>query len=344
MNQENNHPYGAKIERGVIQRVTEDGFIVLSYDREGLETPQIKTVQNHQYSAGDRVYFFLYDDGSGKIICAMGENEGGNPSGGIDIETVKKLIGEETSKEIKEAIQGIKYPVTSVNKKTGDVELNATDVGARASTWLPSALDLKNIQYASWDGNTTPEGIPGGFTFVMAGNTSEGHGFPVGYATIFALKSTSQRCFQVLVEKEHANMRIRSGISNNEWGEWQEYAEKRDVHPVGSIYISAEPTSPASLFGGTWEQLKDRFLLGAGSSYTAGKTGGAATVTLTTSQIPEHNHTVYSRSVYTGSGNHIALCNESNSTGSYVTGSRGGGEAHNNMPPYLVVYMWKRVS
>lgn len=117
-----------------------------------------------------------------------------------------------------------------------------------------------------------------------------------------------------------------------------------EIYPVGAVYISANPTSPASLFAGEWEQLKDRFLLGAGSSYAAGDTGGEAKVTLTTSQIPEHNHPVYSRSVYAGGGSYIGYCNQDNSTDSRVTGSRGGGEAHNNMPPYLTVYMWKRVS
>ena len=141
---------------------------------------------------------------------------------------------------------------------------------------------------------------------------------------------------------------ILSGMNELESNVTTNYMPRTDmlnfVYPVGSIYMSVNSASPASLFGGTWEQLKDRFLLGAGSTYSAGSTGGAATVKLTTSQIPEHNHTVYSRSVYSSGGNYIALCNEGNSTGSYVTGSKGGGEAHNNMPPYLVVYMWKRVS
>lgn len=116
------------------------------------------------------------------------------------------------------------------------------------------------------------------------------------------------------------------------------------IYPVGSIYMSVNSTNPASLFGGTWEQMKDRFLLGAGSTYSAGSTGGAATVSLTIDQIPAHTHAVHSRSVYSGGGSYIGFCNEANSTNSYVTGSRGGGEAHNNMPPYLVVYIWKRTA
>lgn len=72
MNQENNS-YGANIERGVIRRVTESGYIVQSYDRSGLMTPPIVDIHQRQHSAGDRVYFFLFDDGSGKIIASMND-------------------------------------------------------------------------------------------------------------------------------------------------------------------------------------------------------------------------------------------------------------------------------
>ena len=62
------------------------------------------------------------------------------------------------------------------------------------------------------------------------------------------------------------------------------------VYPVGSIYWSSNNTNPASLFGGTWTQIKDRFILAAGDSYTNGATGGAATVTLSVSNMPSHTH------------------------------------------------------
>ena len=68
-------------------------------------------------------------------------------------------------------------------------------------------------------------------------------------------------------------------------------------YPVGAIYLSVNSTSPASLFGGTWEQLKDRFLLGAGNSYSINATGGATTHThttgnhtLTINEMPYHSH------------------------------------------------------
>ena len=65
---------------------------------------------------------------------------------------------------------------------------------------------------------------------------------------------------------------------------------KLAAHPVGSLYWSSVNTDPGTLFGGTWSRIKDKFILAAGDTYTNGDTGGAAEVTLTSQQIPSHNH------------------------------------------------------
>jgi microcystin-dependent protein len=62
------------------------------------------------------------------------------------------------------------------------------------------------------------------------------------------------------------------------------------IYPVGSIYMSVNDTSPAVLFGGVWQRIQGRFLLGSSSSYAVGSTGGAATKTLTVNNLPAHNH------------------------------------------------------
>lgn len=117
------------------------------------------------------------------------------------------------------------------------------------------------------------------------------------------------------------------------------------VYPVGAIYMSMNSTSPATLFGGTWKQLKDRFLLGAGDTYANGKTGGEATHTLTVNEIPSHDHGMhYFHNVknFQHGGDFTSLI--SNGDMNYNTLTTGGGQAHNNMPPYLVVYMWQRTA
>ena len=136
---------------------------------------------------------------------------------------------------------------------------------------------------------------------------------------------------------------------------WDEHL--LDIYPIGSIYMSVHSTSPASLFGGTWEQLKGRFLLGAGDSYAAGGTGGEAEHTLNSHEIPQHYHDSYflGLSGTVDAPAYYAVFNQSAYTYNYAattpntldvasTGRTGGNQPHNNMPPYLAVYMWKRVS
>ena len=131
---------------------------------------------------------------------------------------------------------------------------------------------------------------------------------------------------------------------------WDEHL--LDIYPIGSIYMSAGSASPASLFGGTWERLKDRFLLGAGDSYAAGGTGGEATHTLTVNELPAHTHTATAYGISSGdyTANAARLVYKDNTTTAWISeglswvNSTGGSQSHNNLPPYLAVYMWRRVS
>ena len=134
------------------------------------------------------------------------------------------------------------------------------------------------------------------------------------------------------------------------------------IYPVGSIYISVNNTDPGTLFGGTWDRIKDTFLLSAGDTYAAGSTGGEATHTLTTDEMPSHSHFQQHQSdtSYVGvhvknynSGGSIQGVQPSNGTRRnniadpstrVPTVATGGGQAHNNLPPYLAVYVWKRTA
>lgn len=125
------------------------------------------------------------------------------------------------------------------------------------------------------------------------------------------------------------------------------------IYPVGSIYMSVNNVTPATLFGGTWEQIKDKFLLSAGDTYSAGSTGGEATHTLTVDEMPNHRHNgididgVYVIGWDNGSAKGINMTsqNYNSSTGNrWRTGLNGGDQPHNNMPPYLAVFVWKRTA
>ena len=115
------------------------------------------------------------------------------------------------------------------------------------------------------------------------------------------------------------------------------------AYPIGSIYTSVNSTNPSSLFGGNWEAFGEgRMLLGAGGGYTAGDTDGSATHTLTISEMPAHSHT-YTLENTRGAGS-LGAGNGDSSFSTPNTSTVGSGAAHNNMPPYIVVYIWKRIA
>lgn len=132
------------------------------------------------------------------------------------------------------------------------------------------------------------------------------------------------------------------------------------IYPIGSIYMSVNSTNPSELFGGEWKRIQDRFLLASGTTYTNGSTGGSATVTLTANQsgVPQHTHTyAHTDTTYKlnttnrkpGTSTAVAYGTSITATANNTTKtsnnntSQNATESHNNMPPYLAVYMWERV-
>lgn len=135
-----------------------------------------------------------------------------------------------------------------------------------------------------------------------------------------------------------------------------------NVYPVGSIYMNVNSTNPETLFGGTWEQIQGKFLLGMSSSYPAGSSGGESTHRLTASEMPTHDGHIVTASwsggatggtyngylksdkmtLYGDSGRGWRIYNNDEICPNYQT--IGGDQSHNNMPPYLSVYIWKRTA
>ena len=145
----------------------------------------------------------------------------------------------------------------------------------------------------------------------------------------------------------------------------------KKVYPVGSIYMSTVSTNPATLFGfGTWEAMPaGRVLLAQGKSswgttYNAGSTGGEATHQLTVGELPQHTHTASTNT--TGSHAHtyrtfygttgygpdgssdrektINTGSSGNHTHTVTINNTGSNQAHNNLQPYIAVYIWKRTA
>lgn len=125
-------------------------------------------------------------------------------------------------------------------------------------------------------------------------------------------------------------------------------------YPVGSIFQSTNSTSPASLFGGSWERIRGRFLLGTSSSYSVSSTGGEEKHTLTSSEMPRHLHGPEGGQAFIidpnkyNTSNDFAMLTSSQISYKYgsawATGYAGGGGSHNNMPPYYCVNIWRRTA
>ncbi|MBO5103342.1 MAG: hypothetical protein J6C13_04565 [Clostridia bacterium] len=176
------------------------------------------------------------------------------------------------------------------------------------------------------------------------------------------------------------------------------------VYPIGSIYMSVNSADPANLFGGTWVKIQDKFLLGAGTQFGLGVTGGEVSHTLTISEMPSHthiqnshthtqsahNHGLWSARQYQNNADGLGMNSSDSNINNHAKGNTlyvagawngttrgdkekyyyknnldnyyvdsvtptidactatnqntGGGQAHNNMPPYLAVNMWQRTA
>lgn len=147
---------------------------------------------------------------------------------------------------------------------------------------------------------------------------------------------------------------LKNGIGPDAYAIYQQVLAavvERD-HPVGSLYISENPTSPAELYGGTWEQIKDSFILAAGDTYPAGSTGGSATKTIARTNLP--NESINVKTLYTkgseGSAFDVISITYEHSDGSGnfshtgKTDPLGNGTPLNILPPYYSVYIWRRVA
>lgn len=135
-----------------------------------------------------------------------------------------------------------------------------------------------------------------------------------------------------------------------------------NIYPVGSIYMSVNNTNPANLFGGTWEQIKDRFLLSAGSSYANGSTGGSATHSHSLSRKAGANFRKFGTKFIQGESTLAGAIQPESRVNKYwlTDGSEdyssdtiegqagvslyGNTDVTTNLPPYLVVYVWKRTA
>lgn len=126
------------------------------------------------------------------------------------------------------------------------------------------------------------------------------------------------------------------------------------MYPIGSIYMTVADTNPFETLGiGTWEKIENRFLLAASDTHANGETGGEESHVLTIDEMPTHKHLIRSGSTPTTdtsvttwgfSDQRLYTEQESKLRDLDSIGYTGNDQAHNNMPPYLAVNIWKRIA
>lgn len=145
---------------------------------------------------------------------------------------------------------------------------------------------------------------------------------------------------------------LKNGIGPDAYAIYQQVLAavvERD-HPVGSLYFSENPTSPAELYGGTWERIEGKFIMGASDTYPAGSTGGNATHKQTVDEIAPHAHILGSNTTGTISIPAWSWISEMSQIDSerniYQTFSMsaGSGKPMDILNPYYSMYIWRRVA
>lgn len=142
------------------------------------------------------------------------------------------------------------------------------------------------------------------------------------------------------VNSINGDMIVDGAITQKKLSPDIEFSNPLDSYPVGSLYISYEPTSPAELFGGTWLELTGVF-----PYFNHGtETGGSNTHTLTVDEMPSHKHGILTAWGANGGSERIDLIHHINNGTKELMNEAGGDQPHNNMPAYQSFYAWRRTA
>lgn len=223
----------------------------------------------------------------------------------------------------------IKYGGTNTTV-TENIANSLEVYGLTCDTAIPTNSDLDNY--------TTP-----GNYYNAGGSTMTLTNSPVT-SLAFSLKVSRQ--YEVTANDIEQRLSVRDDFSiyhrrynGTSWSTWINVSLYK--YPVGAVYISYEPTSPAELFGGTWTSITGVFpYFNAGTT-----TGGSNTHTLTVAQIPSHTHNVTGGAATGGSITGLDSFGsryKTTRTVSNAAQATGGSSSHNNMPAYQTFYAWRR--
>ena len=244
-------------------------------------------------------------------------------------ETVGGLVEDAVAKYLTE------HPATTgaTEKEAAQIAANTAALNTKLSTDY-STTDLAKIPVVGKDGNLTVRRVN-----LLDDDDADGNRALVLRGAVG----------QILASITQAELKDLLGVSGSG-------ATVLDMYPVGSIYQTTSSTfNPQTAWGGTWERIRDRFLLAAGTAYAGGSTGGEATHKLTVQELPSHQHVMIVNNEGSSSSwvpqfdgyvikTDCVTQSKKNYQAKLAQNGAGLDQAHNNMPPYLAVYIWKRTA
>lgn len=243
-----------------------------------------------------------------------------------------------TSGDIK--IDYSNYAYTAWNDSNASITISTADTSNPRVDRIIAYIDRS----MTWSGQTNN---PGGLKFIAVAGTPAAAPTKASDSVVNTAVSNNPWC-EIATVNVAANVTQITGVNITDTRKKITLSSDlvNAIYPIGSIYISVNSTNPSTLFGGTWVSFgAGRVIVGIDSSQTefntVEKTGGAKTHTLTVDEMPSHNH--YISNIAVGSSrNYTQFGTDSGLVGGKFTDNTGGGQAHNNLQPYITTYMWKR--
>lgn len=315
--------------------------IVLSYKKQADNDFINVPLPNDEYSVAEAVYIFeAAIDSSYEVSIVATDDFVPPPGRSINVSTAACYMDWDYEND--------SIAFGKVSEKSKSLEC-AWDIYDKFDTMIRNGLSAYGGASSPIDPNTTIESL----ILTNSENCPEPNVFYYIHTVFYNSKAdTENRAQTAMPYKTDANIYHRYCVSGV-WSEWKKMVNAADildmVFPVNSIYISYSHTSPAELFGGTWHRMESRFLWGTTSTGTIGATGGEQTHKLTVNEMPSHNHTAVSVRITQKDGGAAAmrnynLSNMATDVGIPVVSNTGGDAAHNNMPPYVNVALWRRTA
>ena len=283
------------------------------------------TAQAGKYTVTNAAYIFAADSSSSFDVVVEATDDFGTASRSSTASTAFTLLNWGSN--------GTSFAVGKVAEKA-----NAFEIGLRAydqyGKHISNGMSLYGGSSTPIDPDTTTEHL------ILTNQNVPATGLWYVETIFYSTKLTTSDRRQIAMPYRRGGATYSRYYPSGAWSAWE--SDALAAWPVGSIYLAYNHTDPATLFGGTWTRITNAFLWATTATGTIGQTGGEQTVTLTEAQMPKHNH----GGTYTNAGTsrtHAWLTSNGSAMG-YDSVEAGGGQAHNNMPPYIQVSVWRRTA